>query len=104
MNQGQNFICPHCRSKLPFSYVLKIKTDHQFDCPSCGETLVPLKTKSFTWGYIIGFLAFVVPGQILLYLYDDIGLAFMVSTVSALTAILIISVYIYSNTRLTKPI
>jgi predicted RNA-binding Zn-ribbon protein involved in translation (DUF1610 family) len=104
MERKESFQCPHCRTKLPFFFVAKIKNDHEFECPNCGETLVPEKTKSFLWGYVLGFLAFVVPGQILLYLYDDFVLAFMASTICALTAIFLIAVYIYSNTSLNKSI
>ena len=85
-------------------FVVKIKNDHEFDCPSCGESLVPEKTKSFTWGYIIGFLAFVVPAQIMLYLYDDIVLAMLAGTACGMTAIFTIALYVYSNTRLTKSV
>jgi len=102
MEKEENFQCPHCCVKLPFIYVVKIKNDHEFDCPHCGGTIVPEKTKSFLWGYVLGFLAFVVPAQITLYLYDDIVLTFVVSTMCSLTVIFLISVYIYSNTRLTK--
>lgn len=104
MKKTESFQCPHCWRKLPFSFVVKIKNDHEFECPNCREMLVPEKTKSFLWGYVLGFLSFVVPAQVLLYLYDDITLAFSVSAVCAMVAILLIALYVYSNTSLTKSI
>jgi|SRR5690554_6542356 len=104
MKKTESFQCPNCGTKLPFSFVVKIKNDHEFDCPNCGAALVPEKTKPFLWGYVIGFLAFVVPAQVLLYQYDDIALAFSVSAVCTLVAILFVALYVYSNTNLTKSI
>lgn len=102
METKEKFQCPHCKKKLPFFFVVKIKSDHEFECPNCGNTIVPESTKSFVWGYVLGFLSFVVPAQLLLYLYNDFLLAFMVSIMSALTVIFFIALYVYSNTILTK--
>lgn len=102
METKEKFQCPHCKSKLPFLFVVKIKNGHEFECPSCGETIMPEQTKSFLWGYVLGFLSFVVPAQVIIYMYDNIVLAFMVSTMSALTVIFLIALYVYSNTILTK--
>src|SRR5690554_555930 len=104
MERKEKFQCPNCGTKLPFMFVVKIKNDHEFNCPSCGASLVPEKTKSFTWGYIIGLLAFLVPFNVMLYFEDDFLLALLVGTVCGLTAIFLVSVYVYSNIRLTKSI
>jgi len=103
MDTKETFTCPHCGQKLPFRIIMKVKNDFEFECPYCGLSMVPKKTKSFTWGYIIGFLSFAVPQQIVLYLHRDILLAFLIGFLHSLTAFGLVSVYIYCNTTFIKP-
>jgi DNA-directed RNA polymerase subunit RPC12/RpoP len=102
MNPSQNFVCPHCHTKLPFSYVARIKNDHEFDCPNCGETLVPQKVKSFLWGYVVGFFAMALPGQVMLYLYDDFLLALTVGALCFAVVLIAFCLYLYTNTKIVK--
>ena len=104
MEKKESFTCPHCEEKLPFRMLLIVKNDHTFKCPLCGEALVPHKTKSFTWGYIIGFLSFALPQQIVFYLHQDNGLAFLIGILHAVTAIGLVSLYFYFNTKFSKAI
>jgi hypothetical protein len=96
------FECPHCKMKSPFFFVTKIKTDHAFDCLNSGEKIVPESSKSFAWGYGIGFFAFVIPAQILLYFNHDFLFAFFVAMVSGLLSVFLIGLYVYTTTSLVK--
>ena len=102
MEKKESFTCPHCKEKLPFRMLLIVKNDHTFKCPLCGEALVPHKTKSFTWGYIIGFLSFALPQQVVFYLHQDIILAFLIGFLHAVTAFGLVSLYFYFNTKFSK--
>jgi len=103
MDSKKTFVCPHCSKKLPFRNIMKVKNGHEFNCPNCGEAIVPLKTKSFTWGFVIGFLAFAVPQQIIFHLHQDIVLAFLIGILNAVTAFVLVSIYLYCNTVFVKP-
>lgn len=103
MDKKEPFSCPHCAKKLPFRIILKVKNGHELDCPNCGEIIVPLKTKSFTWGYVIGFLSFVIPQQIVFYLHRDIVMAFLIGILHSVTAFGLVSIYLYCNTQFVKP-
>ena len=102
MEKKEKFECPHCKKKLPFFYVIKIKSDHEFECQYCGKAIVPEHTKSFTWGYVLGFLGFIIPAKVLLYLYNNFLFAFLAGLMSGLTVVFFIALFIYSNTILTK--
>lgn len=102
METKEPFSCPHCGEKLPFKIIMKVKNGHEFECPFCGESMVPLKTKSFTWGYMIGFLSFAVPQQIVYYLHQDIVLSFLIGFLHAVTAFGLVSLYLYFNTKFIK--
>tara|TARA_R110002096_G_scaffold419420_1_gene624062 strand:- start:267 stop:635 length:369 start_codon:yes stop_codon:yes gene_type:complete len=104
MEKKESFTCPHCEQKLPFRVILKVKKDHVFTCPLCREAVVPQKTKSFTWGYIIGLLSFALPQQIVFYLHQDNVLAFLIGFLHAVTAFGLLSLYFYFNTKFSKAI
>lgn len=103
MDTKELFVGPHCRIKLPFRLILKVKSGYAFNCPYCGEVMVPLKTKSFTWGYIIGFLSFVFPHQIVIYLNQDFMLSFLIGLLHSVTAFGLDSLYLYYSTKFVKP-
>ena len=102
MERKEKFECPHCKMKLPFFFVIKIKTDHEFDCLYCGEKMVPERSKSFTWGYVIGFLSFVLPAQILRYLNQDFVVVFLVALLFGLVSVFFVASYVYTTTHLIK--
>ncbi len=102
MERKEKFECPHCKKKLPFFFVVIIKSGHAFECQNCGKTIIPESTKSFTWGYVFGFLGFIIPAKILLYFYNDFLFAFLAGLMSGLTVVFFIALFIYSNTILTK--
>ena len=102
MDRKEKFECPHCKKKLPFFFVVKIKSDHEFECQYCGKSMVPVSSKSFAWSYGIGFFAFVIPAQILLYLNHDFLFAFFVAMVSGLLSVSLIGLYVYMTTSLVK--
>jgi hypothetical protein len=104
MEKKESFTCPHCEQKLPFRVILKVKNDHAFECPICRRAVVPHKTKSFTWGYVIGFLSFAIPQQIVFYLHQDNVLAFLIGFLHAVTAFGLLSLYFYFNTKFSKAI
>jgi DNA-directed RNA polymerase subunit RPC12/RpoP len=102
MDRKEKFKCPHCKKKLHFFFVVKIKSDHEFECQYCGKSMVPVSSKSFAWGYGIGFFAFVIPAQILLYFNHDFLFAFFVTMVSGLLSVSLIGLYVYMTTSLVK--
>jgi DNA-directed RNA polymerase subunit RPC12/RpoP len=103
MEIKESFICPHCRKKLPFRLILKVKSGHAFNCPYCGEGMVPLKTKSFTWGYMIGFLSFAIPQQIVFYFHQDFMLSFLIGLLHAIIVFGLVSLYLFYSTEFVKP-
>jgi biotin transporter BioY len=104
MEKKESFTCPHCEEKLPFRVILKVKKDHVFECPLCGGSVAQQKTKSFTSGYIIGFLSFALPQQVVFYLHQDNILAFLIGFLHAVTAFGLVSLYFYFNTKFSKAI
>ena len=88
---------------MPFRFFLKVKSGHEFECPHCGEVMVPLKTKSFIWGYTIGFLSFVIPQHIVFYLHQDFMLSFLIGLLHSITAFGLVSLYLYYSTEFVKP-
>jgi hypothetical protein len=74
------------------------------ECPLCGKSVAPQRTKSFTWGYLIVFLSFALPQQIVYYLHLDNVLAFLIGLFHAVTAFGLVSLYFYSNTKFSKAI
>ncbi len=102
MERKEKFECPNCKKKLPFFFVTKIKTDHAFDCINCGEKIIPERSKSFTWGYVIGFLSFVIPAQTLLYLNHDFLVSFLLALLFGLVSVFFVATYIYTTTHLIK--
>ena len=102
MERKEKFECPHCKMELPFFFVIKIKSDHEFECQHCARSMVPESSKSFAWGYGIGFFACVIPAQILLYLNHDFLLTFSVAMVSGLLSVFLIGLYVYTTTSLIK--
>tara|TARA_R110001599_G_scaffold221395_4_gene419991 strand:- start:5849 stop:6232 length:384 start_codon:yes stop_codon:yes gene_type:complete len=104
MKKKESSTCPHCEKTLPFRVILKVKKDHVLECPLCGKSVAPQRTKSFTWGYIIGFLSFALPQQIVFYLHQDNVLAFLIGFLHAVTAFGLVSLYFYYNTKFSKAI
>ena len=102
MEKKEKFGCPHCKMKLPFFFVTKIKTDHAFDCPNCGEKIIPERSKSFTWGYVIGFLSFVIPAQTLRYLNHNFLVSFLAALLIGLVSVFFVASYVYTTTHLKK--
>jgi predicted RNA-binding Zn-ribbon protein involved in translation (DUF1610 family) len=102
MEMKEKFECPHCKKKLPFFFVIKIKSEHEFECQHCGKSMVPVSSESFAWGYGIGFFAFVIPAQILLYLNHDFLFAFSVAMMSGLLSVFLIGLYVFTTTSLVK--
>ena len=104
MKKKESFTCPYCEKKLSFRVILKGKKDHSFECLLCGEAVVPQKIKSFSWGYIIGFMSFALPQQIVFYLHQDNVLAFLIGFLHAVTTFVLVSLYFYFNTKFSKAI
>jgi DNA-directed RNA polymerase subunit RPC12/RpoP len=102
MERKEKFECPHCKKKLPFFFVTKIKADHVFDCLYCGEKIIPESSKSFTWGYVIGFLSFVLPAQFLHYLNHNFLVSFLAALLFGLVSVFLVASYVYTTTDLIK--
>ena len=102
MEMKEKFECPHCKKKLPFFFVTKIKADHAFDCLNCGKKIITERSKSFTWGYVIGFLSFVIPAQTLLYFNHNFLVSFLVALLFGLVSVFFVASYVYTTTHLIK--
>jgi hypothetical protein len=64
--------------------------------------MAPFKTKSFTWGYAIGFLSFVFPQHIVFFFHHDFMLSFLIGLLHSITAFSLVSLYLYFNTKFMK--
>ena len=93
---------PALQKEITLLFLVKIKSDHEFECQYCGKSMVPVSSKSFAWGYGIGFFAFVIPAQILLCLNHDFLFAFFVAMTSGLLSVSLIGLYVYTTTSLVK--
>ncbi|MGN7885427.1 hypothetical protein [Dyadobacter sp. 22481] len=99
MSNPKVFTCPACNNELGFKNVVKVADGHEFNCPHCGTTIVPEKSKTWRWGYLIGLISVVVPSKVYLeYFQDNIVVALMIGAVCGATAIMGICVYVYKTT------
>ncbi len=93
---------PELQKEITLLFCDQDKTDHAFDCLNCGEKIIPERSKSFTWGYVIGFLSFVILAQTLLYLNHDFLVSFLLALLFGLVSVFFVATYIYTTTHLIK--
>lgn len=94
-----NFICDRCNNKVSFWETFKLKRDHVTICNTCGTSLYPIKTKSFNWGFALGFIVVVLPGEIVYRCTDDLVKTFMVGAICAIIAVFSVAYYTYKTTK-----
>jgi CXXC-20-CXXC protein len=94
-----NFKCPNCNNKIPFNEVFQFKKGHQTVCNHCNTTLKPKKIKSWNWGFLIGFLAVVIPAKLYLNYHKNFLIAASIGIVFGAIAILLIAYYTYKTTE-----
>lgn len=102
MSNQKFFSCPACGNKLTFKNVIKVAEGHGFNCPGCGTSIKPQKTKTWKWGYLIGLVSVVVPPKIYLtYFHGTIFVALSIGTICGVTATMGICIYVYRTTNFT---
>lgn len=97
-----NFSCDKCNQKVPFWETLKIDKNHVTICHKCGTKLYPIRTKSFNWGFFVGFLAVVIPGEITYRLTQSLGYTLIVALSHTITAVFGVALYTYKTTSFTS--
>lgn len=97
---SEKFLCPKCKSKVPFKETFNVKKDHIIKCSNCGAELTPKNVKSWNFGFFIGFISVVIPAYTILHLYKNFLLAVLVGIVTGAIAILGIASYTYFTTEL----
>lgn len=95
----KKFKCSKCKNSIPFKEVFKLKRNHQTICYSCNSLLRPKKTKSWNWGFFIGFLAVIVPAKIYLNFDKNIFIAVSIGIFFGIISILSIALYVYTTTE-----
>lgn len=92
------FTCPVCSNKLPFREVFRFNKGHVLQCPDCDSKLRPANVKSWNFGFVIGFLGFVVPAELVRYHWDSVMLAALIGVTTGGFAILTVALFTYLNT------
>ena len=93
-----NFNCPKCGQKISFKELFKFKNGHKTICPRCNEHLSPQKSKSWSWGFFIGFISVIIPGKICLYIFDSFIISMLVGLLTGSIAIISIAYFVYKTT------
>lgn len=99
---NKKFLCPKCKTKVPFKETLNFKKDHITKCSNCGAELTPLNVKSWNFSFFIGFIGVVIPAYTVLQVYKNFLLAVFVGIVTGAIAILGIAYYTYLTTEFKK--
>lgn len=82
--------------------MLQLRKNHETVCVNCNTHLVTQKPVSFSWGFFLGFLGFVIPTKTISYLYDNVLLAFLCGVLGATIIIILLLVYIYNTTEFVE--
>ncbi|GGE23097.1 hypothetical protein [Psychroflexus salis] len=96
---SEKFLCPKCKTKVPFKETFNFKKNHITKCSNCGAELTPKNVKSWNFGFFIGFIGVVIPAYTILHLYKSFLLAVFVGIVTGAIAILGIAYYTYLTTE-----
>lgn len=96
---SEKFLCPKCKTKVPFKETFNFKKNHITKCSNCGAELTPKNVKSWNFGFFIGFIGVVIPAYTILHLYKNFLLAVFVGIVTGAIAILGIAYYTYLTTE-----
>ena len=93
-----NFSCPKCGQKISIKELFNFKKGHETICPRCNEYLMPEKSKSWNWGFFIGFISVIIPGKICLYFFDSFILLMLTGLLIGSIAIICIAYFVYKTT------
>lgn len=96
---SKNFSCPKCQTKIPFSEVFNFKKDHITKCTNCNSELAPKNSKSWNFGFFIGFLGVVIPAYAILHFYNSFFAAALVGLITGVLAIISVALYTYLTTK-----
>jgi DNA-directed RNA polymerase subunit RPC12/RpoP len=97
-SKSRPFTCPSCGLRLPLKELLAFNKDHVVVCPYCSSTLAPIKTRSFHWGFAFGFIGFLIPAELLKFLFNSSLLAFFGGMLGGLLTILSIALFVKKTT------
>lgn len=93
----KHFTCPSCTNKISKKELFVFTKGHITVCQICGCKLKPKKTKSWNWGFFFGFLGVIIPGYIVIIIYNNYELAFIISIITGILAILYVAYYMYKS-------
>lgn len=96
----KNYQCPKCKKKIPLDIrVLIFNRNLETICKNCGEQLKAKKPIKWNVGFLIGFISFGIPAQLILFFKRDFLLAASVGLLSATILIVLFILYIYKTTE-----
>jgi ABC-type Fe3+ transport system permease subunit len=67
-------------------------------CSSCLSPLELINAKSFHWGFAYGLLGFLIPAEVIKYVFHSSIIAFISGVIGALVTILLVALYVKKNT------
>ena len=92
------FTCPCCGFKIPLKELVIFRKDHVTLCGSCSASLTPVNGKSFHWGFVFGFLGFLIPAEIIKMLNHSPILAFCCGVAGSIIVISLVALYVRKTT------
>lgn len=95
---SEKFLCPKCKTKVPFKETFNFKKDHITKCSNCGAELVPINNKSWNWGFFMGFISVTVPAKLYLnYCDNNFLIAAMIGLLTFFLVLLFFLIWQYNN-------
>jgi len=92
------FICPSCKHALPSKELFSFRKNHITICRHCSSHLEPVNGKSFYWGFVLGFIGFLIPAELLKLFFDSLLLSFVGGLFGGLFTILLVALFIRKRT------
>lgn len=80
----------------------QFKSNHKTVCNNCGTTLTLANGKSWSWGFLLDFIAIIITGKIYLHFHDNFLFAATVGIIFGIITVFIIALYIYRTTKVCK--
>lgn len=102
MSKKLYFACDRCFNKVSFREVFKFGKSSKTTCIYCKSELRPIQKLSFNARFFIGFLATVIPFQLIFNYTKDISVAFLIAIFCSILSVLGLAVFTYNSTEFTS--